>query len=411
MKDGKYGIHLKDHPTFNPFSDEDGDLVLRSIRNPTGSANRIDHNKLSEKIFNPTLLELPKGSKHDFVVITRQGQTAVEIEGKKYKKGYQVAFFGDVIYDEHGAPIMIRQDSWKRYLLDDILPPEHHCASESHIMDYIGPEDGKLYWTRDGAPILMFTNQVPYEGECQGMFMVDLRAVIPDLKDILGDNAAKMGPIRFKEPTQLRRPMPENLKEDGSYHFEREKNWSPFQTFLGKPEDDELKFSAHLVEPRIYQFKEGEKYVTHTGSPEKPQMCVDEKFAYGVHQGTPMLSITLCNRGECEPSIQNTVLMGLVQKRRSDPHLHYDKRIVTWNASAPYEYRSISKHIVLTGTEEWGYTWAGSMVYYWNQTGVPQDRSHGFLDDEVWLSFGIADRRSGWIDVTARDLVSHHITC
>ena len=85
VKDGKYGIHLKDHPTFNPFSDEDGDLVLRSNRNPTGSANRIDHNKLSEKIFNPTLLELPKGSKHDFVVITRQGQSPVEIEGKKYK--------------------------------------------------------------------------------------------------------------------------------------------------------------------------------------------------------------------------------------------------------------------------------------------------------------------------------------
>ncbi|KAF2101006.1 hypothetical protein NA57DRAFT_74599 [Rhizodiscina lignyota] len=411
LRDGKYGVELKEHPTFNPLSDGVGELVLRSRRHPEGAAGKIDHNRLHERIFNPTLLELPKGSKHNFIIICRQGQELVTIKEKEYKKGQQVAFFGDVVYDEYRVPHIIRQASWKKYFLEDVEPPEHHCKSESHIMQYIGPEDGKLYWTREGAPILMFTNQVPYEGECQGMFFVDVRAVVPDLVEFLGDNASKLPPIKYKKPIQLRRQMPDDLREDGSFHFEREKNWVPFQTFLGEPEDDPLMFSAHLVEPRIYKYVEGERYVEHVGAPETPQMCVEEKMAHGVHQGTPMLSITMCNRGECQPDIHNTVLMGLVQKRRSDPVLHYDKKIVTWNASSPFEFRSISKLIKFTGTEDWGYTWTGSMVYYWNTTEIPENRSHGFLDDEVWLSFGIADRESGWIDVQAKDLVEDHVLC
>jgi hypothetical protein len=345
-------------------------------------------------------------------VICRQGQEKVTIGEKEYKKGHQVAFFGDVVYDdEQGTPSISRRSSWKRYVVDDLMPPEHHCDSEEHIQNYIGPEDGKVFWMRDGAPVLMFTSQVPYEGECQGMFFVDLRAVIPDLEEILGEHAKQMPPVKFKEPHQLRRPKWEGLREDMSFHFEREKNWVPFQTYLGGSVDEPLWWSAHVVEPRIYRFVEGQRLVEHAGTPEKPQTCVNEKFDLGVHQGTPMLSVTLCKRGECEPDAHNTVLMGIVQKRRLSPVLHYDKRVVTWNATSPFEYRSISKNIYLPGTDDWGYTWAGGLVYYWNSTDLPSNRSHGYLDDEVFISFGIADKESGWIDVLADDLVKDHTFC
>ena len=170
-------------------------------------------------------------------------------------------------------------------------------------------------------------------------------------------------------------------------------------------------WSAHLVEPRIYKFVEGAKFVDHAGTPATPQLCVEENFVHGAHQGTPMLSLTLCKRGECEPSVHNTLLMGIGQHRVNNPDVNYDKRVVTWNATSPYEFHSISKPVVFAGTADWNFTWAGGMVYYWNQTGIPANRSHGFLDDEVWLSFGVADRESGWIDVKAGDLMNDHISC
>jgi hypothetical protein len=36
-----------------------------------------------------------------------------------------------------------------------------------------------------------------------------------------------------------------------------------------------------------------------------------------LHQATPFYRVTLCNRGSCVPSRQNTVLLGLIHYKRS----------------------------------------------------------------------------------------------
>jgi hypothetical protein len=71
---------------------------------------------------------------------------------------------------------------------------------------------------------------------------------------------------------------------------------------------------------------------------------------------------------------------------------------------------SVSKKLTYHGETDGRYVWTGSMSYYTNQTNFPPS-NHGFLNDEVWLGFGIKDSAAGWLDIRARDLVADHYLC
>ena len=72
---------------------------------------------------------------------------------------------------------------------------------------------------------------------------------------------------------------------------------------------------------------------------------------------------------------------------------------------------SVSKKLTYHGETESGtFAWTGSMTYFTHHRHFPPP-SHGFLDDEIWLSFGIRDAAGGWIDVRARDLIRDHYLC
>ena len=136
---------------------------------------------------------------------------------------------------------------------------------------------------------------------------------------------------------------------------------------------------------------------------------------HGVHQSTPMLSLSLCNRADdCKPTKHNTILLGMVQRRLDPPgypYTFYHHHLVAYESVAPYKMVSVSKKLTYHGVEDGKYTWTGNMVYYFNHTAKPHDRSHGFLDDDIWLGFGIGDKAPGWLDVTARDLVMDLYLC
>lgn len=446
FEDGRATIHLGEHLSLNsPSSEpaklnpaeeapvletppeeattvykfnEKNDLMIKSRRNPSGDANRIDSNGLSERLFNPAILELPTGSQHDFLIIARIAHIPQTIDGKQYSRGRELAFFANLEHDDRGAPVIRRSGEWNRTILEgpDYLGPEHHCESEDAMDKYIGPEDAKLYWMHSGAPILMFTHQVPYKGECQGMFMIDARAAVPELIDAFGPHASSLPKIELTKPRQVRRQRQELKETSWSYRFEREKDWVPFQypPLADDPdstEPDDLFFHVQPEAPRIYRFVPGEKYVAAVAEPPTPQTCLKDNVAAGLHQGTPLLSLTLCKRGECTPDKHNTILLGLVQRRQKSPYTWYDSRIVTWSATAPFAFRSVSKRIIYQGTQEQQYNGNCGLIYHWDSTVVPQNRSHGYLDDEMWVTYGITDREAGWVDVMPEDLLKDHIMC
>ncbi|KAF4974578.1 hypothetical protein FZEAL_8550 [Fusarium zealandicum] len=419
-----------------PHNENDDYRILVSTRSRLGFFNRIDVRKTGYQIMNPTLLELPRNSsKHDFLIIARTLHVKKTINGNNYKLARQVAMFANLTYNNLGQPILKSNNRWSKLLVQNYGSPEHHCQNEPLMDKYIGPEDMKLFWTRKGEPLLIFTHQVDDENLCQGQFLMDVRAAVPELVTALGEHYAnRLPPIRFKEPTGLRRQAPPG--EESHPRYQREKNWAPAQSpFSDDP--DELLFMVEPGQPFRWTSEDGP--VQSMASPNEQKSAVEEPFPRNarqgetwhssqmmtcmhdvmkdethVHQSTPMLSLTLCKRGTCSPDEDNTVMLGMVQHRLDppllSPSLWYDRRIAVYSAVPPYKMMSVGKKLTYHGESDGRYAWTGSMVYFANQTQYPPS-SHGFLDDEVWLSFGIRDAAAGWIDVKARDLVADHYLC
>ncbi|KAH7146815.1 hypothetical protein B0J13DRAFT_664452 [Dactylonectria estremocensis] len=424
-----------EHQGFTPSqhdamdSNSDDYRVLTSTRNTLGLYNTINVKKTGYSIMNPTLLELPRGSRHDFLVIARAPHVDKEINGTKYRLARQVAMFANLTYNRAQRP-ELTAGNWSKLLVQDFGRPDHHCKQLPDMDKYIGPEDMKLFWTRNGAPLLIFTHQVDDENLCEGMFLIDARAAVPELIGALGDHARKISPIRFGQPTGLRRQAPAGHEADARY--QREKNWAPVQSPFSD-DDDELLF---MVEPsRMFRWAstnkpvqemeiEHESAVEPTSEDEADDTtwhslemtCVHDVMMTDkhVHQSTPMLSLTLCDRGKCEPHEGNTVMLGMVQRRYDPPgypFTWYDRRMAVYAAVPPYNMLSVSKKLTYHGEADGKYIWTGSMVYFVNRTDIPYNRNHGFLDDEVWLSFGIGDSAPGWLDIKAKDLVQDHHHC
>jgi hypothetical protein len=409
-------------------SKSDDYRVLTSTRNTMGLYNTINAEKTGHEIMNPTLLELPRGSKHDFLVIAQASHVDKVIKGIKYRLARQVAMFANLTYNDARHP-ELTAGKWSKLLVQDFAGLEHHCKHRPDMDKYIGPEDMKLFWTRKGAPLLIFTYQVNDQKLCEGIFLIDARAAVPELVKALGDYAEQMPPIKFEQPTGLRRQALAGHEADSQY--QRDKNWAPFQSPFSK-DDDELFF---MVEPsRLFRWTSTDEPVQEIDAeresvveaPYPPwvkaeetwhsreRTCVHDVMMTDKHvyQSTPILSLTLCDRGICEPHEGNTVLLGMVQRRYNPPdypYVCYNSRIAVYSARPPYNMMSVSKKLIYHGEQYWKYISTGSMVYFINQTDAPYNRNHGFLDDEIWLSFG--DSAPGWLDIQARDLVEDHYLC
>ena len=408
--------------------------ILTSLRNTLGHYNSFNIGALDYKtILNPTILELPHGAPHEYLVITRIEHVDKTIGEKKYRLGRQLAFFANMTYDKFDNPTLTAGE-WSQVLLEDYeasVGPEHHCIKQPTMDKYIGPEDMKLFWTRRREPLLIFTHQVNDPILCEGMYLIDARAAIPELDRILNGLVDHMPAIRFEQPTLLRREAPKGEEDDAQY--QREKNWAPVQPLFN--DEDELLF---MVQPgNLFEWKSAKEPVEQVDMTEesaveapyppgtswkdtwhsKHKTCIHDIWRTDkhIHQSTPMLVLTLCNRGECRPTPENTVMIGMVQRRvnKSDgyPYTWYDHRIAVYEAAWPYRMMSASRMLTYHGEVHGDYTWTGSMTYHVDSDQLPRDRSHGFLDDEIWLGFGIKDRNAGWLDVRASDLVQEHFMC
>jgi len=162
-------------------------------------------------------------------------------------------------------------------------------------------------------------------------------------------------------------------------------------------------------------------------------------------QAGPAIKFTLCNRGECVPDIHNTVYVSLVHRLFSGGEKFYERRIVTMNTTAPFDYISVSKPIFFHGVLESQVIYSSSMAVMARSLRIRQDRrpahaakpvqlyvpgrpeysfsslfpdntsyyelSHAYLNDEILIAFGIDDKDGGWIDCSAKEIINDHIMC
>ncbi|GAA5827491.1 hypothetical protein JCM11251_003834 [Rhodosporidiobolus azoricus] len=365
--------------------------VLESQTNPYGFMNLVD--PYAGGVFNPSILVLPDqaglGWRHLLVARGPEKYEVIQGEDTRWEK-ILGCFLLPLTRAHLQLPYLARESELETLNLPAKRKVEYLRCHDPVYDQFIGPEDPRLFFTNDGQPLLIYSQTGRSPNICRALFVIDARMVIPGLDKAL-KKAGWDAPIEFREQT--------------------EKNWAPL---LG--ENDELHFHVSLVPQQIY------KWVPNlTLRPLDPlapsHNCLTDLLGADMnrvhlHHATPLLRATMCKRGECVPDVHNTVLFGIIHvKYHPLPYLHYVRHVVTWNVTSPYEYLSVSKPLTYSGTNQADAIFTVGIA--WDH---PSDRhglglNHGFLDDNVLVSFGVSDYGSAYIDVSAYDLLTDHDLC
>jgi hypothetical protein len=149
----------------------------------------------------------------------------------------------------------------------------------------------------------------------------------------------------------------------------------------------------------------------------------DSKF----HQATNSLSITMCKKNDegCKKTPENTYIMTIFQ-RKTEISLHsvYEPYVMLFGQKAPFGIHALSKKpLWIHGRKA-----PGEHKVYDGDVHPPKEQSemlyvtsmswkdparlyHGYLDDTLFIGFGIEDSQTGGIDVLASDLLAEIGLC
>lgn len=297
----------------------------------------------------------------------------------------------------------------------------------------VGPHDARVFYGPE-APYVVYGSNSYFT--CFGQWIVDLRslsgaaeveAAAPALDwgaDQHDGSPATAAPFASPGGTELQRPPPYGLVEknwflfwdaDGAryVHFDI----APRRSFAQLHGDGSVGRDLAAVDP------------SSTSSPDVVSAAAASDDAClarylprlthpeleGVHQATNSLSVTLCRRADpaCHPGDDNTfVLVVFHHKTFFNFHATYHPYVLLFRRRAPFALWAVgARPLWISGrrTLEGGDT---EMMYVtsmsWRARG---QRYHGYVDDVLFLAFGIEDRMTGGIDVLAGDLLANLGLC
>ncbi|KAJ0312348.1 hypothetical protein COL516b_001426 [Colletotrichum fioriniae] len=263
----------------------------------------------------------------------------------------------------------------------------------------VGPHDARVLHGPK-APFIVYGSNSIFA--CFGQFMQDFRT--------LGDWGFEMSLDQgFGLGTELQRPAPWGMME---------KNWFPFWDEEGAvyvhhdvaPKRVFAKLNADgSVGPDLAPLAAGDEACMSKYMPKLPPDLES------IHQATNSLSITFCKRSDptCQATSDNTFVFTVFQhKTFYQFHSEYEPYVMVFRQKAPFEVFAMSKRPIWIHGREEKLGGGSDMFYVTSMSWKRQDqRYHGFLDDVLFLSFGIEDERTGAIDVLAEDLLAELGTC
>ena len=317
--------------------------------------------------FNPAILALPypgEDMNASYVVVARdEYKFPIDEHGYMYQPR---AIYGGLL---HLPPISDEENRWRlrehpqaqthsALLLEDLIHSHetYFPKCEPEALDGLGtiqgPEDARVFWSHLGEPLMIYNSVSPKHSElCRHFYIVDLRAVYPAVAAIVGDTI-NPPPIRF------RKSVPITYAGQSGFH----KNWAPFTDANG-----DVYIQSHIVPQTIFKLRTEslpsfdsqpadlislDPVLRH---PQEDENCLTIAFKgfrrRRLHQSTPFLDVVLCRSedvrsGACNPDDPNNrVYMGLMHAQYHEnpmPTL-YEPRIVTMNATFPFNFLSISK--------------------------------------------------------------------
>jgi hypothetical protein len=256
----------------------------------------------------------------------------------------------------------------------------------------VGPHDARVFYGPH-IPYTVYGSNSMYT--CFGQWIQDLRTLLPWGLDMVTD--------KFTIGTELQRPNP---------YFPIEKNW-----FIFWDTKDQAYLHFDVAPKRVFAKLENNGSVgldIATFAAPNDERCTKKYMPTvattiaSIHQSTNSLSITLCKRVDplCQQSQSNTFVFTIFQhKTFYNFHSEYEPYVLAFSQQTPFKIYGISKKPIWIYGRMRNSETSSQMFYVmsmsWKANG---QKYHGYLDDILFLSFGIEDEDTGAIDVAAEDL-------
>ena len=264
----------------------------------------------------------------------------------------------------------------------------------------VGPHDARVFYGPD-VPYTVYGSNSQFT--CFGQWIQDFRLLVEWDYEL-------SSPPQFRSGTELQRPESWGEVEKNFFLFWDNEgkayvhyNVSPRRTFA-KLESDGSVGSDLAPLAAIIDDKCMNAYMLKIADTEWES----------IHQATNSLSVTLCTRVDplCFPNDDNTFIMTIFQ-HKSFYHYHgqYEPYVMLFKRAAPFEVYAIStKPIWINGRSHIelpdGKGVHSEQLYVTSMSWRNQGQKyHGYVDDVMFLAFGIEDSRTAGIDFTAGDLL------
>lgn len=283
--------------------------------------------------------------------------------------------------------------------------PDENCSGNLGWFSFnVGPHDARVFFGPNN-PFTIYGSNSMYT--CFGQWIHDFRLLV----DWGRENYSKE---IFRAATELQRPAPYGPIEKNFFVFwdADEKIYAHYDMFPKRA------FSA-LFYDGVMGPNLGPLAAANDEKCMSAHFPTVAKELESIHQATNSLSVTLCNRGECEPSNDNTFIFTIFQhKTFYYMHSVYEPHALLIKRTSPFEIQGVSgRPLWFSGrgkpgewmNDRWDpmVTKKQTQMFYitsisWRDQGL---KYHGYLDDVMFVAFGIEDEKTGGIDVRAGDLL------
>ena len=358
-----------------------------------------------ERAYNPNLIPHPTLA-DKWIVVAQKEQYDEDINVSAQLVCTAGFVFGALMCDEHPTELPVAPSI------------TGNCQGDLAYANFrTGPRDGRMFYG-PLEPYVMWGSQSAYA--CFGLWLQDARMLLEPFH--LEQRRVGL----FRDAMELKRPEPWHVIE---------KNFFLFWDAQGMVYVHYDLWPTRVFARLNYDGGAGPDLAPAAAGIDARCMAsfmpLVRNGQESIHQATNSLSITLCKRTDprCIPNDDNTYIIHVFHwKSFYEFHGGYEPYVVLFKRSAPFAMHAISQRpIWIHGRSE--LTEASQSVRYRkNPSDIPPghteffyitsiswkrhgSRYHGYIDDVMFLAFGVEDAKCGVIDVTAADLLQDLAFC
>ncbi|KAK7205600.1 hypothetical protein BZA70DRAFT_278526 [Myxozyma melibiosi] len=333
--------------------------------------------------YNPNILPYPPGSKLPYLGIARISPLRSLYHHELVwcdLKWIQSRTIGRTMLECDGRAKTIQfEKEWPT--------PPGLCKTIPFLSLMQGHTDPRVFFSPRGEPLMVVGTNGRHN--CLHQYVIDLRAVIPDL-------GAKMKlenvPVRYKKLTELTRPVLSEVEKNWFVMYD-EKN-------VGWIQHDTNRRTVSLLDPPPAKKKGALPEVVNIGN-KTPKVVTSliqtfkdkRTSANDLHQASNTLRVTLCDF-PCIPTIHNTVIVEILHvKYKNFYELFYRRFAVIMNATAPFDIIGRTGSLHYAGVDEKTMVYTVSMIWdsqHYARHEPWDEKKHG--GQEVWRVLNERDR-------------------